>query len=146
MKLLFESWRGFLKEEEEIDIPTSRFSPPDRPLSVMTLYPGHEMYPSVKNLFAKDALGYGFAMLEHDMIIIDGATESESWYTEEHQLAIEAHEAAHLLLGHKLAGRDPVQEREADEYAVEMLRERGYDVAAALLEKRLEDYDEPNQE
>ena len=85
-------------------------------------------------------------MLEHDMIIIDGATESESWYTEDHQLAIEAHEAAHLILGHKLAGRDPVQEREADEYAVEMLRERGYDAAAALLEKRLEDYDEPNQE
>jgi hypothetical protein len=85
--------------------------------------------------FAK--FGIAFSHLEERMIYIDSAEFERHGLTQDHQLAIEAHEIAHGRLGHHGDFIDPVQERQADETAIQILRSMGHHSAGDLLAERL---------
>lgn len=74
--------------------------------------------------------GHGFALFGEDvqvpMAVVDGRVRGESWCTEAHLLAIEAHELGHILTA---SADEPTAERKG----IELLLEGGFHDAARLL-------------
>ena len=146
MKLLLENWREYLQipaheqlkayfnktlyeQKGEGSLPISEFGP----FMVYLVETNDELYDTFKNLFKKEAMGYGFFLKSHDLIIVDGGAGLNTVQLK----AVEAHEAAHGHLGHEEYNNLQF-EREADELAIEMLVEKGYNKAADLLRGRLD--------
>ena len=70
--------------------------------------------------------GYGFVAPDKKLVFIDGNHNKDT------QKCVEAHEVAHIVLGHgKHTG--PTHEAEADSLAIVWLRQYGYHDAANLL-------------
>tara|TARA_Y100000310_G_scaffold288039_1_gene313347 strand:+ start:468 stop:905 length:438 start_codon:yes stop_codon:yes gene_type:complete len=124
---------ALLEQAEDEMLPTSEFSPAGRPLTLYIVDPSDENYEKVRPMFSVDALGHGFYVHGHDLLLIDGGAGLDA----DQLKAVEAHEASHAILGHT-EYNNPQFELEADELAVQMLQDRGYDAAADLLIDRLE--------
>ena len=75
----------------------------------------------------------GFALfgdaVEIPMAVIDGRLISESWFTTDHLLAIEAHELGHIRM---MSAEEPVVEREG----IRLLMTSGHSEAAEILKDR----------
>ena len=63
------------------------------------------------------------------MAVIDGRLMSESWFTTDHLLAIEAHEIGHIRM---MSDEEPVAEREG----IRLLIASGHSEAAEILKDR----------
>ena len=132
--------RTALHETQEEQAPVSEFSPADRPLYLHVALPSDSNYKNLSPHFSADAFGHGVYLHDHDILLIDGG----AGLSPEQLKAVEAHEAAHAILGHQQF-RNEQFEKEADELAVEMLQTKGYDSSAQLLIDRLSSLASPNK-
>lgn len=117
--------------------------------TILLLWPEDELYGTVAKIF--DWLGTAFADLNSKTVYIDGVQVDSQNLTEDHILAIEAHEISHSLLNHnesdRLSQYDERQEREADWLAIRILDQLGFGKASVLLEERYTNYyDESSSE
>jgi hypothetical protein len=113
--------------EENIIIYPSQFNPDTQ---VVVIFPGHEKYPDFEPLF--NELGFGFVAPEQNMVFIDGGILGDEDDLDIDILRfIEAHELAHVMLGHK--ERKPEDEKDADLYAFILLNDKGYSMAKKYL-------------
>ena len=136
-------------EESSQDASSVWKSEIDPNWTILLLWPEDELYGTVAKLF--DWLGTAFADLTSKTVYIDGVQVDSQNLTEDHILAIEAHEISHSLLNHnesdRLSQYDERQEREADWLAIRILDQLGFGKASALLEERYENYyDESSSE
>lgn len=110
--------------------------------TILVLWPEDELYPNVAKIF--DWLGTAFADLNSKTVFIDGVQVEHQNLTDDHLLAIEAHEISHSLLNHhesnRLAKYDERQEQEADWLAIRILDRMGHGKASSLLEERYQLY------
>lgn len=108
--------------------------------TILVVWPHDEIYATAEKLF--DKLGTAFADMNSKTVFIDGAQVKDQNLTDDHLLAIEAHEISHSLLGHaesdRSANYDERQEQEADWLAIRLLDQMGHGVAASLLEERFQ--------
>ena len=81
-------------------------------------------YQVLSPLFSE--YGYGFVATDKKLVFIDGT------YKDTIQKIVEAHEVGHIKLKHT-GTKSPIDEVEADTYAVVLLRQYGYHDAANLL-------------
>jgi Zn-dependent protease with chaperone function len=117
--------------------------------TILVLWPEDELYGNVAKIF--DRLGTAFADLNSKTVFIDGVQVENQNLTQDHLLAIEAHEISHSVLNHhgsnRLAQYDERQEREADWLAIRILDQLGFGKASAILEERYKNYyDESSSE
>ena len=91
---------------------------------------GDYQYQTLAPLF--NEYGYGFVLPEQKLIFIDGS------YDVVHQKWIEAHEVAHIILGHKQQ-KNPNDEIEADTLAHKLLVGNGYHKAAQLVKNKFKE-------
>jgi hypothetical protein len=102
-------------------------------LTALIVYPSSENYESVKRQF--NISGHAFLIHEEKMIVVDGTTVSEDWFTEDHLQIIFAHELGHFLACHATMGPGQARtniEREADFLGIKILKERGSHAAHVL--------------
>jgi len=134
-------------EESEEQSQTAWKSEIDPDWTILVLWPEDELYPDVAKIF--DWLGTAFADLNSKTVFIDGVQVEHQNLTDDHLLAIEAHEISHSLLNHhesdRLAKYDERQEQEADWLAIRILDRMGHGKASSLLEERYQlYYNEPS--
>lgn len=134
-------------DESEEPGQTAWKSEIDPEWTILVLWPEDELYPNVAKIF--DWLGTAFADLNSKTVFIDGVQVEHQNLTDDHLLAIEAHEISHSLLNHhesnRLAKYDERQEQEADWLAIRILDRMGHGKASALLEERYQlYYNEPS--
>jgi len=67
--------------------------------------------------------------VELPIAVIDGRLRNEDWFTDNHLLAIEAHELGHILTNSE---KEPVAERKG----IRLLDSAGYIIAANILRDR----------
>jgi hypothetical protein len=113
--------------DDNIVIYPSQFN---QDTQVVVIFPGHEKYLDFEPLF--NELGFGFVAPEQNMVFIDGGILGDEDDLDIDILRfIEAHELAHVMLGHK--ERRPEDEKDADLYAFLLLNEKGYSQAKQYL-------------
>jgi hypothetical protein len=105
--------------------------------TVFVLFSNDDLYDKVSGIF--DQFGLAFAELESKLIFIDGEHVREQNLTDDHILAVEAHEISHHILNHKSGAYSDRQEREADWLGIRLLDQMGYGKASSILEKRYSD-------
>jgi hypothetical protein len=94
-----------------------------------------DSYPA--ELFAK--YGIAFAIINYKVILID--SEQTANLTNDHILAIEAHEISHGRLNHGSRYTDePIQEQEADWLAHRLLLSMNLDTSANLISIRYKEH------
>jgi len=99
------------------------------------------MYSTVRESLESLDNSIGALLPGHNIILIDGERVNEEGLSDDHLLAIEAHEIAHAMLGH--AGeRNQTHETEADELAIEILDSMNKKEASDLLRERLKSLEE----
>ena len=108
----------------------------DPSYTVFIVYKEYEHYNVVKEMLTRSQDSIAVLQIGTKNIYVDGEIISEDMYTEDHLLAIEAHEIAHSILGH-VTGVNVSSEKEADLFATLMLRNRNMTEAADLLIDRL---------
>ena len=96
----------------------------DTNIVVAVIDEGDYQYQTIAPLF--NEYGYGFVLPEQKLIFIDGS------YDVVHQKWIEAHEVAHIILGHKQK-ENLMDEIEADRLAYHLLDDKGYLQSKKLL-------------
>lgn len=84
--------------------------------------------PLVERLTSKNH-GYAVRGTGTPLAVIDGRLRKKRWCTEDHMLALEAHECGHLLA-------DTDDEPTAERKAIELLEEHGHTAAAQILRER----------
>lgn len=102
-------------------------------ITVVVIYPESERYELLSQQFEKS--GHAFLLRDHDMMVVDGAAVGQSWFTPDHLLVIQAHEAGHYMAGHTQYAhdhRDEVLEREADWLGYNLLKIQNRTNAAKL--------------
>lgn len=106
----------------------------DPRLTVMIVYPGSKEYEQVSSQFMKS--GHAFLLHEAKVVVVDGSVISEPWFSKEHLLVIQAHEAGHYQAGHALASSSSKthtqMEKEADFIGYNLLKSGGFEEAACL--------------
>jgi HD superfamily phosphohydrolase len=106
--------------------------------TLVITYPNDSLYNTANPYFEK--LGIAFANLEAQTIYFDGAEVSESYFTKDHMLAVEAHEIGHMIASHQ---GEPYyskrQEQEADWLGINLLIQNAKTKAANLLAERFSD-------
>jgi hypothetical protein len=123
---------------EDIITFWSRIDPKFR---VLVIYKGSLSYPLIKeSLLALDN-SIGALVPGQEIILIDGERVNEEGLSDDHILAIEAHEIAHAVLGHE-GERNQTHEVEADELAIEILDSIGRKEASNLLRERSKSFSE----
>jgi hypothetical protein len=108
----------------------------DPRFNVLVIYKESVMYPLIKEAFEGLDNSIGALMPGKSTIIVDGERVEEESLTDNHLLAIEAHEIAHDLLGHE-GERNQTHEDEADELAIRILDSFSRKEAAELLRERM---------
>jgi hypothetical protein len=108
----------------------------DPRFKVMVIYKESILYDMVKRSLEDLDNSIGALMPGQEIIIIDGERLQEEGLTDDHLLAIEAHEIAHEILGHE-GERNQAHEEEADELAIQILDSFSRKEAAALLRERV---------
>ena len=99
----------------------------DPSVKVIVTRKGDGFYSKISHMFSKH--GEGFLDLDTRTIFIDGEEADNEGWTEDHYLFVQAHEIAHLKLGHTMDNRD---ETFTDYYAILYLAEKGHTGAAKL--------------
>jgi hypothetical protein len=113
----------------------------DPGFKVIVIYKESQAYPLIKeSLLALDN-SIGALMPGQNIILIDGERVNEEGLSDDHILAIEAHEIAHAVLGHE-GERNQTHEAEADELAIEILDSIGRKEASNLLRERSKSFSE----
>ena len=136
--------------EESADQVAAFQSKIDPAWTVIVLWPTDSGYAELSKVF--DHLGIAFGDLLNRTIYVDGVQLEEANLTQDHLLAIEAHEIAHGILEHASSNRDFAeyderQEREADWLGIRILDELGHQTAAQILEDRyLDHYSESSED
>lgn len=103
---------------------------PDVTIMIVT-----DEFPYYETLIPRfEELGYGFMVPNKNLIIVDGEQLIKMGSTDGLFKFIEAHEVAHILLGHD-GPRDENEELEADLGAYLILKKFGYDESIKLLLK-----------
>ena len=108
----------------------------DPRFKVMVIYKESILYEAVKRSLDDLDSSIGALMPGKEIIIIDGERVQEDSLTDDHLLAIEAHEIAHERLGHD-GERNQAHEEEADELAIKILDSFSRKEAANLLRERM---------
>jgi hypothetical protein len=108
----------------------------DPRFKVLVIYKESMTYPLIKESLGFLDNSIGALMPGQEIIIIDGERLQEEGLTDDHLLAIEAHEIAHEILGHE-GERNQAHEEEADELAIQILDSFSRKEAAALLRERV---------
>ena len=93
---------------------------------IAILYDGDYQYQTLAPLF--NEYGYGFVAPNQMLVFIDGGKK----FSRNTLKWIEAHEVAHIILGHKKE-KDANDEIEADTLAYKLLVGNGYHKAAQLV-------------
>jgi hypothetical protein len=113
----------------------------DPKFKVLVIYKESQTYPLIKaSLVALDN-SIGALIPGQNIILIDGERVNEEGLSDNHILAIEAHEIAHAMLGHE-GERNQTHEVEADELAIEILDSMNKKDASSLLRERLKSLEE----
>ena len=89
-------------------------------------------YEVMKPLF--EQCGFGFADTNSGCVFIDGEVK----LSKDEFRWVEAHEVAHIMLKHK-KDRNDGDEIAADMFAIILLKDKGYDKAAQLVEDKFEE-------
>lgn len=97
---------------------------------VVVLFEGNPMYDKVKDFF--EDYGFGFMVPGQNLIIINGEILVGQPDAKDILKFIEAHEIAHVLLGHD-GPRNEKDELEADLGAYLILQKNGYDGPVEIL-------------
>ena len=114
----------------------------DSDWNVLTLTDEEISKHDLSKLFER--FGDAFADLESRTIVVNGEVFETMGYGEDHVLAVEAHEIAHLKLEHG-TDRTERNEREADWFGIRLLESQNFVKAAMLLEERyVKAYNEPS--
>jgi hypothetical protein len=108
----------------------------DPRFKVLVIYKESMTYPLIKESLDFLDNSIGALIPGQEIIIIDGERVQEEGLTDDHLLAIEAHEIAHEILGHE-GERNQAHEEEADELAIQILDSFSRKEAAALLRERM---------
>lgn len=108
----------------------------DPRFKVLVIYKESVAYSLVKSSLADLDNSIGALMPGQEIILIDGERVNEEGLSDNHLLAIEAHEIAHEMLGHE-GERNQDHEEEADELAIKILDSFSRKEAAALLRERV---------
>jgi len=113
----------------------------DPAFNVLVIYKESQTYPLIKASLVSLDNSIGALLPGHNIILIDGERVNEEGLSDDHLLAIEAHEIAHAMLGH--AGeRNQTHELEADELAIEILDSMNKKEASDLLRERMKSLEE----
>jgi len=113
----------------------------DPAFNVLVIYKESQTYPLIKASLVSLDNSIGALIPGQNIILIDGERVNEEGLSDDHLLAIEAHEIAHAMLGH--AGeRNQTHELEADELAIEILDSMNKKEASDLLRERLKSLEE----
>ena len=98
---------------------------------LMLVYPDDQEYNVLRPLFSV----YGLALTDthSDIVYVDGGTFDQHNYDNSHLEAIDAHEMAHIILGHGQKEQSDMEEIEADYFAILMLNAFNYTEAAEIL-------------
>lgn len=113
----------------------------DPAFNVLVIYKESQTYPLIKASLVSLDNSIGALIPGQNIILIDGERVNEEGLSDDHLLAIEAHEIAHARLGH--AGeRNQTHEVEADELAIEILDSMNKKEASDLLRERLKSLEE----
>jgi len=107
----------------------------DSRFKVLVVYKDSLVYEVMKRSLSELDNSIGALLPGEGIIVIDGERVLEEGLTNNHILAIEAHEVAHELLGHS-GERNEDHEDEADELAIKVLDSLGRKEASLLLRKR----------
>lgn len=108
----------------------------DPRFKVLVIYKESMTYPLIKESLDFLDNSIGALIPGQEIIIIDGERVQEEGLTDDHLLAIEAHEIAHEILGHE-GERNQTHEEEADDLAIQILDSFSRKEAAALLRDRM---------
>lgn len=108
----------------------------DPSFTVIVIYKEYEMYSTVRESLESLDNSVGALLPGHGTIVIDGERVEKEKLTDDHLLAIEAHEIAHERLGHS-GKRNQSHEEEADKLAIEILDSISKEKAADLLRERM---------
>jgi hypothetical protein len=107
----------------------------DSRFKVLVVYKDSLVYEVMKRSLSELDNSIGALLPGEGIIVIDGERVLEEGLTNNHILAIEAHEVAHELLDHS-GERNEDHEDEADELAIKVLDSLGRKEASLLLRKR----------
>lgn len=111
----------------------------DPEFKVIVIYKESQTYPLIKESLVALDNSIGALMPGQNIILIDGERVNTEGLTDNHILAIEAHEIAHAMLGHE-GERNQTHEGEADELAIEILDSMDRKEAATLLRERMKSF------
>jgi Zn-dependent peptidase ImmA (M78 family) len=104
-------------------------------VNITVVFSEDKKYKELLPLFNK--YGYGFMVPNQNLIVINGEILLQN-YDPSFLKFIEAHEVAHIILGHD-KDRNDDDEIDADLGAYILLRSKGKDDAVELLQKNYED-------
>jgi Zn-dependent peptidase ImmA (M78 family) len=104
-------------------------------VNIAVVFSEDKKYKDLLPLFNK--YGYGFMVPNQNLIVINGEILLQN-YDPSFLKFIEAHEVAHIILGHD-KDRNDDDEIDADLGAYILLRSKGKDDAVELLQKNYED-------
>lgn len=105
---------------------------------IFVVYSDSDEHQSIKNVLRAMNNSIGALWVGTKNIFIDGEKLAELNIDQDQLLAIEAHEIAHSLLGHK-SGVDEQSEKEADLLAIALLEMHAHIRAASFLKVRMKD-------
>jgi len=97
---------------------------------VVVVFNDDPLYSQVKPFF--NEYGFGFMVPGKNLMIIDGEILVDEPDAKDILKFIEAHEVAHILLGHD-GPRNDKDEIDADLKALDLLIEKGYDKSIKIL-------------
>jgi hypothetical protein len=97
---------------------------------VVVVFNDDPLYSQVKPFF--NEYGFGFMVPGKNLMIIDGEILVDEPDAKDILKFIEAHEVAHILLGHD-GPRNNKDEIDADLKALDLLIEKGYDKSIKIL-------------
>ena len=98
---------------------------------IAIFYPEDKEYRFLQPLFKV----YGLAVTDarSTIVYVDGGAFDEYNLDNDHLIAIDAHEMAHIILGHGVKEPNSIEEMEADYFAILILNAMNYGDAARLL-------------
>jgi hypothetical protein len=105
-------------------------------VTVVVVFNDDPLYSQVKGFF--EQYGFGFMVPGQNLMIIDGEILVGQPDAKDILKFIEAHEAAHIMLGHD-GPRNEKDEIDADLQALVLLQEKGYDKSVSLLLNHFEE-------
>jgi len=98
-------------------------------IKVVFLSEGDEKYDTLKKFF--EIHGYAFVADNHIFMDVT-QLKNDGYFKKEYLQFIEAHEIAHIALGHHGNYRSKQQEAEADFVGIELCRDKGFTSASKI--------------